>query len=429
MKVSFVSLFLIGTLSCMSFVIHSQVLVKCILINKADSTLIPNALINLVEYNKQIVTNQNGEFEFVVPQDAVNVKLSITAIGVRERVQHKLTFVRPEKVYVNVSTTNLDGVTIRYLSPYEIVKKAVSVINENYACKSYFGHAHYRQYQKQNGSFQNLFEANPIIMFQIDSKNKYLTASEAFAARFNRQSLYKSNKVSDDQIHIAELLKENPIYHIDRSSILPSKLCSYFFQFDSISADNEYRINYHSNYSSETHGWDNYHLQDYTGESYEIGQLIIDKSTLAFKSIHRHAYRYPNYHYPKNNNFLRPSLKFYVEFVDAILNISFFQSNDSWYLKDINHMYTLEYYDVYTSKKTYEISEAYELTFDSVSSSIEYTYHNKFFPKLLNTATYTDSMKEALDFTYYFFPKNKVWLHLSKDGPVESQFLNTTKPH
>ncbi len=413
-------------LSLRPSVCHSQVLVRCILINKSDSTLIRNALVDIVEVNKQIVTNQNGEFVFTSPSGTKRVTFAITAIGVKDKISYELTFEKIERVYVNVKATNLDDVTIKYLSPRDIVEKAVKLISENNVNKSYFGFAHYRQYQKQNAHFQNLFEANPIVMFQVTDEMKYLSAHEAFAARSNRQSQFRSNKVSDGKIHIGALLKENPIYHLDGSSLFPSKLSTYFFEFDTTCGDEEYCINYRSNYSSETHGWENYHLLDYHGESYEVGKVVIDKSTLAFKQINRHSFRYPDYHYPNNNNCLHPDLKFYAEFVDAILHITFRKSEQGWYLKDIDHMYTMEYYDMFSQKKTYEICDIFELTFDSISRNVDQMYVQKFFPELMNGGTYNRAAEEALNFPFYFFPKKVVWDDLNQDGPVEDQFLNVS---
>jgi hypothetical protein len=404
-------------------VCHSQIPVRCILINKSDSTLIRNALVHIIEVDKQIVTNQNGEFEFTRSSGTQMVTMAITAIGIKDRISYKLTFENPEKVYVDVKATSLDDVTFQYLSPHDIVEKAVKLIPQNNVNKSYFGYSRYRQYQKQNGRFQNLFEANPIVMFQVSNARKYLSAHESFATRSNRQSQFRSSKVSDDKIHIGELLKENPIYHLDGSSLFPSKLSTYFFEFDSTSEDDEYRINYRSNYSSEIHGWENYHLLDYHGESYEVGKIVIDKSTFAFKSINRRSFRYPDYHYPKNNNFLHPNLKFYAEFVDANLNISFTKSEQGWYLKDINHMYTMEYYDTYAQKKTYVISDIYELTFDSISRKVDYVYVKNFFPKLLNNGAYDVMADDELNFPYYFFPKKVVWDDLRQDGQVGNDFF------
>jgi hypothetical protein len=427
-RLYFTVIFGLALLCLATSMCFSQKLVKCVLINKANDSVVPNALIEVIDLNKTLLAGPKGAFEFSAPAGTKKVTFVITAIGVKEKVEYALTSAAIEKVYVYVTATRLEDFTLHYLSPYTIMKKAVALIPQNNSNSNYFCFAHYRQYQKVNGRFQNLFEADPVIMFQIKEKEKHLDAEEAFAARHSRLSDFRRNNVCDETIAIGYLLEENPVYHLYHSSLFPGKFDNYSFEFDSAANDDEYKINYYSDVSIDIHGVSNYYSLDYHGESYEYGSVVVEKGSFAIKSLTRRSYRFPNFRYPKNNNYLLPDRKYTVVFVDGKLDVSYEKIEDKWFLKSINHTYHNEYYDAFSGKKSYDVNDMFELTMDSVSKYVEDEYVKRFYPKLVIEKKPFDKVFWDNDnFPFHFVPKDTVWNDLMLSGPVDGQFEKNGK--
>lgn len=401
-----------------------------ILINTRDSSAIPFAVITLTEINNTVLGDDVGGFIFTVPADLKQMTFKVSVVGYKTTITHTRTFDSVEKVYLEVGAYALKEAEIVGQSAEDIVHKAVAAIPENYESNSYFAFSSYRQYQRVNNAFVNLIEAQPIVMFKLEKGKKEIHSTEAFAARQTRRSRFFENPSNMGRDNVADLMQENPVYHLATSSIAANKLYSYSFRFDTtIDAGDYYVINYTCNaFSSERHGvQDPYVLQAFRSEAYETGQLIIDRKSLAFASVKRKALRNPGYYYPHESqlNFIYPKKEYFFEFSNADLVAEYELVNDKWYLKTLCRQYTDNFYNAGWGNKIYEISDIFEWRCDSISRYITDEYRTEFFPKLRQYGAYKydKTFWKGCGFPFYFYKADSVTKDLCRFGDMEKQFV------
>ena len=277
------------------------------------------------------------------------------------------------------------------LSPEEVVREAVAAIPENFANKSYFSYSSYRQYKKINDEFVNLYEGQIVTMFRLKKNKKEIVADEAFAARHLRKTRYLSNLTNVIEDNAADLLAENPIYHLASSALLPSKLYSYYLSFDTSNKTDDYVINYLcSAYSTERHGILFSGKWPFSGESYETGRIVIDRSSFAFKKITRKSYRNPAYSYYLNPNDFCDRKRHYYEFGGGELDAEYEPHDGKWYLKALYHKYTNNFFVTGFATNDYVNTDVFEWRSDSVSRYITKDLLNSFRYRMKNTS-YTEA--------------------------------------
>lgn len=433
-KNRFIKILFATYLVASTFFVSGQVTFKGLLLSKQDSLPIPYTVVKLAETGVFTETKNNGEFKFKIPADATLLHFEIFAIGLRDTVAYQRAFRSIEKIYIERSPLNLSTVNIKGLSAKETVKKAVSLIPVNYTDSSFAGFSFYRQYEKINGEFKNLIEVQAVVSFILNTSKKTITSKYGFAIDQIRKSdyVYPIDDFAYDDLDFSALLDENPVYNVQSSSLNPNAFNFYSFNFDTASNTDDYVINYIClDFSSETHGVSNIRDADWHGESWEEGQFVIDSKTFAFRKILRTAYRNKGFHYPRHNNFLLPSKRYYEEFVDGKLVAEYQLVKGKWFLKSLCHRYTNDYYQSSTAKKEFTVTEVFEWHCDSISHFINTELANRFYndtPLPLNKGVYNKSKWDKPLPPFYFFKKDEVYRDLEKQSALEEQFMKNGVP-
>lgn len=387
---------------------------KARLLFRNDSTPVSYAAIRLSGTETYAETNFEGKFELVVPGGMKVLQLEVFAIGLRDTVaclataQGQLLFI--DRPSLPLGVVNIEGYTAR-----GIVEKAVAMIPVNYTDSSFAAFTFVRRYMKVNNKFRNLIEARMVVLYLLKTRKNNQTPEYGFCVQNIRRSPF--SYVIDDFKYgrdILYFLTQDPVYNVSLSALNPNAFDYYNFSFDSTSNDSVYVIRYScSDFSSESHGLENFLELGMEGEGTEKGCLVIDAETFAFKRIERISERNPNYHYPKNNNCLLPSRKYFVEFVQGTLVSEYKERNGKWFLTFQGHQHTNDYFDMFTGKKIYSISDVTEWHCDSVTHFIPTSMAGKFVSDTSLTAeeySYNPSQWTFADsICYYFYTANEVF--------------------
>lgn len=328
-----------------------------ILLSKEDSTAIPFARLKLIETGKETVTDNGGLFHFVLSEELKNFRLQVAALGVDTVFSIADAKNKIHRIYLSFQPYELTSVTNLGLTAKQVVEKAIASIPKNYPRSDYVYYSFYREYQQVNGRFKNLIEAKPVVLLQPAMEKNRLTAKEAFALPAIRRSDF-SLDIKDfyDGGSLAELLAQNPVYHLEHSSLTPYYLERCKFHFDTtLTSEAKYVINYYCDYSSDCHGILNAATQ-FRGESYEMGTLLIDKPSFAFNRIERRSFRNRNYNYPFNNNFVLPSRNYFGEFVSGSFMVEYQPIEGSWFLNKLLYSYTNNFFKTVFGAKEFTIT-------------------------------------------------------------------------
>lgn len=400
-----------------------------------DSTILPYAAINVPEIHQSALTDSEGRFSFKLSAKIKSITLNVSCIVLKTSILYTPTYNITEKIYLDIAPNQLNEFSFKGLSAREIVEKAVASIPQNYQDSSYFCYSYFRRYDKVNGVFQNFFEALPVVLFRIIKDIKSLEAKEAFAVIHARRSKVVPNMTTDHVDNPDALLKQNPIYHLEKSALNPGKFNSYVFNFDTTNKSDDYVINYEcARASSDTHGIMGYTLSIFGGESHEKGTFIIERGTFAIKKIQRTALRYFEYDYPPYD--FPPNLmsfgyhKYLYFFVDGYLDAEYVPYNGKWYLKKLARRYTNQFKPPIFETTDFTITNTYEWYADSVSRFIGAEYMNNFYPTLtLPKYEYNPRFWDNIVYPWHYDTKEAVFDHLQRKGTLDKQFQKECDYH
>lgn len=412
---------------------HAQTIFRGVLFNQLDSSVIPHAAVSIKETGVTVVSNEKGEFQSAIPAGVQQVTLAITAIGIKTNLIYKAPFKKTEKIYLDISASMLNEVAIKGLSAEDVVRIAVASIPTNYADSSYFDQSFYRRYQHVNGRYVNLFEATPTVMFRLTKDKRKITSREAYAVIQLRRTKYYPNISNAMEDNPADLVELNPVYHLDASSLDPRKFTSYRFSFDTAHKSKDYVIKYVCNeYSTDHHGVPDYDARDLKGETWETGELVIERTSFAIKKIHRFSHRHKDYRYryfpPQNNKLVYNNRPYYFEFIGGDMVAEYALRNGKWYLSKIVRQYTDEFYWMGFESLEYGITDNFEWYSDSVSRYTTGDYVDRFYPKMATAIHHYDTAYWQHDkFPFHYADKNTLINDLLKDGPLTKQFYDETR--
>jgi hypothetical protein len=399
------------------------------LINARDSTIIPYAVIRLQETDKTVIADSAGYFYFLIPDNAKQLSFNVSIMGFKATIRHKRTFAATELVYLDVAPKNLQEAEIIGRSAADIVKRAIQAIPDNYADSSYFAYSSYRQYQFVNGFFMNLIEANPVVMLRFRHSNGRIGSSEAFALRKIRRCLFFNNPLNDHRDDPSDLFNENPVFRPMRTTMTQNRIIGCRFSYDTSQKFEDYVINYvHPVGSTETFGSENTTVEDFyrtfPRSTYETGTVVIDRKTLAFKKIVRHAHRYPDYSFFFNHSNYIHYGKLTWEFKDADMIAEYEQRGTKWYTSALYRRYSCDVIDVKTDHLDYDITDVFEWRCDSMSRYIPGELLNSFYPRLdlYSKYVYDKQYWQEHAFPFYFYDADVVYKSLERWGNLESQF-------
>lgn len=412
-------------------VVYSQTIFNGVLINSSDSAAIPFAIIKSIETGKYQTTNSKGEFSFSFPSKIQTVHFEINVIGYHGLVEHKTDGNNQQKIYINLSSTELNDIVIEGLSAKQVVEQAINSIPDNYTDSSFVAYSFYRQYQKVNGTFRNLIEAQVAVLFKLKNSENTIADENAIAVLQMRRTPIQYIEQTSKVDEFIDLLTQNPVYN-QLGSILNQKgLYFYHFSFDTSSnAGEDYRINFScKDYACEKHGVENYDELQWHGESWATGQLIIDRESYAFKMIEVYSARYTDYNYPRYNNFL-PSKKYSYQFTDAHLLINYESKNGKWFLKNLLHEYSYEFDKAVTGEHAFDFTDAFEFYCDSISHFIAPELFDSFYltADLPNRKYHyhQQQWKNPVP-PFYFFNSSEIYQNLEKSKSLNEQFEDEGK--
>jgi hypothetical protein len=400
-----------------------------VLISRQDSTPLSFAVIKLLNTEKITQTNANGEFHFKVPTLLNQLTFEISAIGVRDTVKINYAGKGLSKIFVKKSSLSLSEVCVKGLSAVQTVQKAVEMIPVNYTDSSFAAFSFYREYEKINDVYQNLIESNIIVLFSLSTSKSRISSDYAYRILQIRRSdiNYAFQDLNYYGDEIGYFMKQNPVYNIPASSLNPNAFSFYTFNFDTTNKTKDFVIIYKCfEFSSESHGLDNFSELDLMGEGWEEGKITIDHETFAFKKIERTAYRNKNFNYPKNNNFVLPSRKYYEEFTGGNLVVEYQCIKGKYFLKKICHRYTNEYFNSRTLKKEFTIEKTCEWYCDSLTHFLVPELLDNFYKEPNLSAvpyTYNNDLWNRDGHSFFYFPEETVYSELEKSKPLQEQFL------
>lgn len=411
---------------------HGQNIFRGIVLSRYDSTAMSNVAVQVKENGITLLTDDHGRFSIELNAQYKQITLVISAIGVRDTLIYKPPFGKQIYIYPDIAISELRDVAIKSLSAREVVELAVASIPQNYLDSSYFDYSFYRRYQRVNGRFVNLFEARPVIMFRLKT-DKNIISKEAFAVtqlRRTRQYPNASNVIEDNPV---DLLEINPIYHLKGSSLDPMRFGSYQFHFDTSGDWDNYVINYVcGTASTDHHGVPDYERRDLNGETWETGELVIDRNSFAIKRYHRISHKQKKYQYkwfpPQNNLVTFQNHTLCFDFRGGDLVAEYAQNNGKWFLKKIARQYSDDFYWPGFETLEFRITDNFEWYSDSQSRYTTGEYIDKFYPKMATAIHHYDSIYwQQVVFPFHYFTKEDVFTDLQKDGALTTQFYNETK--
>ncbi|MCX6233067.1 MAG: hypothetical protein NTZ33_16180 [Bacteroidetes bacterium] len=417
---------------CQSLALFGQYSFKGILLCKQDSTPVQFAIVKSLDIGSFVQTNFEGEFHFQIPPNLKVLHFEISAIGFHDTITYRLTHKTAEKIYVNKQPLSLSIFTVKGLSAVETVRKAVDMIPANYLDSSFASFSFFRQYQKVNGEFKNLAEAQTVILFRLSASKKGISVSNGFYVEQMRRNNFKFdiNDYYYEQNSIADLLDQDPVYNLLSGALNPNAFYFYTFNFDTSNKTDDYVITYSCReFTNDEHGVSNIRDLGWNNEGREEGRFVIDRNSFAFKKIERNSYRNLDYHYPLHNNCLLPSMKYFCEFTDGKLYTEYEEINGKWALKKICQSFTNDYWGL-TGLKEYSITDIYEWYSDSITHYIKSYLADKFYEKTsLPSCDYIyNKMKwnKSLP-AFHYSTKNEVYHDLEKQFAIEEQFENNGK--
>lgn len=405
----------------------AQTLFRGVLINGSDGRPVAFAVIKLQQTGATMLADSVGYFVFDVPAGLRNMSFNISVSGHKFSVQHKRQQADTEKVFVDIQPHVLEEAQIVGLSARDIVKKAVRSIPANYADSSYFGYAHYRQYQRVNDLFTNLIEAAHVAMFRLTKGKTQLHSTEAFALQQLRRTHQYTDHMNRQRDNVADLMEINPVYHLATSSVVPGKLDNYRFSYDSVQTEGDYVINYvYPRYSAETFGFIGLDIgRIFPGCVYETGQFVIDRKTFAFKHIERKTVRNPGFSfYQSQVNFIYPEKKYFFEFNNAALVADYVYVDGKWYLQRLCHRYATDFFNSGFGTKDCTIEDNFEWQCASISRYITDDLLKEFYPRLRQYGPYKYNADywSQVDFPFFFHPQDSVYKGLAHWTGVTEQF-------
>ncbi len=388
-----------------------------IVLNAYTGAPVSGAMIRSENPQVALQTDSNGAFRISTDTATESLVIRVKALGTDTSFEvfpqsASLLEWRVIPKGMKPTTATIQGMTAR-----QIVEKAIQNIPLNYPDSSYVYYGFYRQYQQSGTQFQNLVEAQVAAAILPKKVKRGLEAQHFFAILQSGGQAMTQTKIPDVDIREGlseQLFEENPVYFPSNGSFVGRLFDVSQFRFDSsFSGNDEYRIQYSSELSSEDHGFEQkFATHSAYLESYETGTLVIDPKTFAFKHISRKAHRLPGADYYHRSNWVRPAGPLSRELVSGQLDIRYEPRGEKWFLSQIIHGYCNDYYSHRTFMRLHgRLSEFFEWQTASVSEDIPKALVQSFTPKpYVQFATHIESgfIISETRFPFLFFPEETV---------------------
>jgi len=411
--------------------LHAQQWTRFVIANALDSGIIAGARVALLPGGSSFVADTEGRLLLPLPKREGELKLAISGIGVRDTVKIRPTVSGLNWLLVRVGEQRLNDFVLHSLSAEDVVRKAVSMIPDNYAKSPYFCYSSYRQYQRLDSTYTNLVEARSVVMMNITERKGRLERVEAYANLKARRSYFAREPWNAYDFNATDIMSQDPIYHLDENSLAPNRFYHYKFKFDTtLGSDTNFVVHYFSpDYTSEKHGVGN-SGNPFPGESWEKGNIVIDRNTFAIRKFTRMAWRHDAYHYPRYNNFVLPDKLYYVEFDRAMFLAEYVQMGERWYPSRLLYNFID---DCYGSGRAItpnvHFSCFYEWQADSFSRYTGEEYASRFYKEMYMWPEQYDPSEWQINRHPYSLTDSALLFNdLRKRGELEVQFRTNVKP-
>lgn len=144
------------------YLFSQQVFIKGKIANAESGEGVSFAHIGICGKSIGTVANDNGDFEFRIPDSALKDTLCATAIGYEtfKMPVDELKGLFNFDIQLNPQTTTLDDILIKdeKITGRRVVAKAVSRIRKNYPKKPFIVEGYYRDYVRKNNEYRSLLE-------------------------------------------------------------------------------------------------------------------------------------------------------------------------------------------------------------------------------------------------------------------------------
>ncbi len=145
MQFKLLRLFFLFALISTSLFSQSKSLVSGTVTNKETNEPLPFASITLKNYPIGVISNEDGEFDFYIPELKQNDTLSISFIGFNPYEIALQIVNNPIKIELEPANNVLDEVVLSQLTPLDYIKRALDNLKDNYPQNPYQSIAYYRE--------------------------------------------------------------------------------------------------------------------------------------------------------------------------------------------------------------------------------------------------------------------------------------------
>ena len=130
---------------------QSKGAISGIVVNKEDNEPLPFASITLKNHPIGTLSNEEGEFDFYIPQSKRNDTIQISFIGFITYEVPVSSALSELNIKLQPSSEVLDEVVLSKLSPLDFIKNALANIDQNYEHDPFQTIAYYREKFIENG--------------------------------------------------------------------------------------------------------------------------------------------------------------------------------------------------------------------------------------------------------------------------------------
>jgi len=159
MNLKFFRFFLFFILATFSLFSQNNSVISGTISNKENKEMLPFASISLKNYPIGVISNEDGEFDFYIPESKRNDTLLVSFIGFNSYEIPLKIIKNPITIELQPANNVLDEVVLSQLTPLDFIKRALENLTENYPQDPYQSIAYYRQKFIENNQIINQEEA------------------------------------------------------------------------------------------------------------------------------------------------------------------------------------------------------------------------------------------------------------------------------
>lgn len=159
MNLKFLRFFLFFIFVTSSLFSQNNSVISGTISNKENNEMLPFASISLKNHPIGVISNEDGEFDFYIPESKRNDTLLVSFIGFNSYEIPLKIIKNPITIELQPANNVLDEVVLSQLTPLDYIKRALDNLTENYPQDPYQSIAYYRQKFIENNQIINQEEA------------------------------------------------------------------------------------------------------------------------------------------------------------------------------------------------------------------------------------------------------------------------------